>query len=96
MKNTSGSNNSVTGRCAVGVPAAGDVFLVLGEKKYDGSYEHGLQTGQWNYYNEQGKKTLEEIYFDCDEQCEEEHPPDRRGVPYICEKLGKIRETKEF
>ena len=67
-----------------------------GEKKYDGSYEQGLQTGQWNYYNEQGKKTLEEIYFDCDEQCEEEHPPDRRGVPYICEKLGKIRESKEF
>jgi hypothetical protein len=39
---------------------------------------------------------LEETYYVCTEKCQDEHPPDRRGVAYICEKLGKIVDTKKF
>ena len=71
-------------------------YHLNGERKYEGLYEQGFQTGKWAYYNEQGKKTLEEIYYECDEKCEDEHPPNRRGATYICEKLGRIKETKKL
>ncbi|MEC9376705.1 MAG: hypothetical protein VYC00_01230, partial [Candidatus Neomarinimicrobiota bacterium] len=60
-----------------------------GEKKYEGVYELGFQTDKWIYYDEKGQKSLEETYFVCDDACKDNHPPDRRGASYICEKLGK-------
>ncbi|MEC9376772.1 MAG: hypothetical protein VYC00_01570 [Candidatus Neomarinimicrobiota bacterium] len=60
-----------------------------GQKKYEGVYELGFQTEKWIYYDEKGQKNLEETYYVCNEACKDEHPPDRRGVAYICEKLGK-------
>ena len=71
-------------------------YHIGGEKKYEGLYELGFQKGKWLYFNENGKKILEETYYNCDAKCEDEHPPDRRGVPYVCEKLGKLVDTKNF
>jgi hypothetical protein len=67
-----------------------------GEKKYEGLYEQGFQAGKWVYYDEKGRKNLEENYYICTEKCQDEHPPNRRGVAYICEKLGKITDTKKL
>ncbi len=66
-----------------------------GQKKYEGSYYKGFQIGTWNYFSKKGEKKLEESYFICTDECEETHPPDRRGTKYICENLGKIIETKK-
>ena len=66
-----------------------------GKKKYEGKYKSGLQTGKWIYYSEKGLKELEESYFICTDKCQDNHPPDRRGTPYICKKLGKIIKSKE-
>ena len=61
-----------------------------GEKKYEGEYQKGKQAGKWTYYNKDGKKTTEEIYFSCDEKCENEH------FPNPCPREGKVAESKEF
>ena len=71
-------------------------YHIGGEKKYEGLYELGFQIGKWLYFNEKGEKVLEETYYTCDNNCEDKHPPDRRGVPYICSKLGKLIETNNF
>ncbi len=70
-------------------------FHPNGKKKYEGKYELGFQTGKWNYYDLNGKKNLEESYFVCDDECKDLHPPDRRGVPYVCAKLGRLIESKK-
>ena len=44
----------------------------------------------WTYYNNSGKKTSEEIYSVCDEQCADEH------FPIPCMREGKIKTSKEF
>ncbi|GIT32440.1 MAG: hypothetical protein Ct9H300mP2_5190 [Candidatus Neomarinimicrobiota bacterium] len=44
-----------------------------GKKKYEGEYKKGKQIDKWTYYNKGGKKTSEEIYIVCNEQCEDEH-----------------------
>jgi len=67
-----------------------------GEKKYEGNYYNGFQVGTWSYYNKKGQKKLEEVYFICTDECEETHPPDRRGTKYICANLGKIVDEKKF
>ena len=67
-----------------------------GDKKYEGLYEQGFQSDKWVYYDKKGRKNLEETYYVCTEKCQDEHPPDRRGVAYICEKLGKITDTKKL
>ena len=67
-----------------------------GNKKYEGLYELGFQTGDWSYFDEKGRKNLEEDYYVCNEECKDEHPPDRRGVKYICAKLGRLREQKKI
>jgi|TARA_Y100000996_G_scaffold127867_1_gene96982 antitoxin component YwqK of YwqJK toxin-antitoxin module len=72
-----------------------DGFHPNGKKKYEGKYELGFQTGKWNYYDLNGKKNLEENYFVCDDECKDLHPPDRRGVPYVCAKLGRLKESKK-
>ena len=64
-------------------------YHLNGEKKYEGVYELGFQTDKWIYYDEKGQKNLEETYYVCNEACKDEHPPDRRGISYVCEKLGK-------
>ena len=69
-------------------------FHINGKKKYEGSYELGFQSGNWNYYDINGKKNLEETYYVCSDECKDAHPPDRRGVPYVCEKLGRLKESK--
>ena len=63
---------------------------INGKKKYEGDFDKGFQIGEWTYYNDQGKKTLEEIYFICDEKCEEEHSPRE------CHRKGKVKQSKEF
>ena len=67
-----------------------------GNKKYEGRYELGSQTGGWSYFNNKGKKNLEEDYYICTENCKDNHPPDRRGVKYICEKLGRLKEQRKI
>jgi len=71
-------------------------FHVNGKKKYEGNYELGFQSGNWNYYDNNGKKNLEETYYVCNDECKDSHPPDRRGVPYVCEKLGRLKESKNI
>ena len=71
-------------------------FHPNGNKKYEGIYEIGFQTGKWSYFNSAGKKNLEEAYFVCTDDCKDEHPPDRRGTKYICEKLGRLKESKKL
>ena len=71
-------------------------FHINGKKKYEGKYELGFQTGSWAYYNKNGKKNLEELYYVCTDECKDAHPPNRKGSIYICEKLGRIKETKDF
>ena len=71
-------------------------FHVNGKKKYEGNYELGFQSGNWNYYDNNSKKNLEEAYYVCNDECKDSHPPDRRGVPYICEKLGRLKESKNI
>ena len=46
--------------------------------------------------NNNGKKNLEETYYVCNDECKDSHPPDRRGVPYVCEKLGRLKESKNI
>ena len=70
-------------------------FHPNGKKKYEGKYELGFQTGKWDYYDLNGKKSLQENYFVCDDECKDLHPPDRRGVPYVCTKLGRLKESKK-
>ena len=48
------------------------------------------------YYNSRGKKILEEIYFICDDNCEDTHPSHRQNDEYICKNLGKIISSKEW
>ncbi len=69
-------------------------FHPNGKKKYEGNYEIGFQTDKWKYYSKDGKLNLEESYYVCTDECKDAHPPDRRGVPYICEKLGRLKESK--
>ena len=71
-------------------------FHVGGKKKYEGKYELGLQTGNWTYYDKKGKKNLEELYYICTDECKDAHPPNRKGSTYICEKLGRIKESKDI
>ena len=59
-------------------------------------YELGFQTGKWTYYSSKGKKSLEEAYYACTDSCKDEHPQGRRGTKYICEKLGRIKESKKL
>ena len=42
------------------------------------------------------KKNLEEKYYVCNDECKDEHPPDRRGVPYVCIKLGRLKDSKKI
>ncbi len=71
-------------------------FHPNGKKKYEGKYELGFQTGSWSYYNNKGKKNLEETYYVCTEECKDAHPPDRRGVKYVCEELGTLVDSKNL
>tara|TARA_B100001250_G_scaffold19724_1_gene16837 strand:- start:1931 stop:2470 length:540 start_codon:yes stop_codon:yes gene_type:complete len=71
-------------------------FHANGKKKYEGNYELGFQSGNWSYYDKNGKKNLEEKYYVCNDECKDEHPPDRRGVPYICIKLGRLKDSKKI
>ena len=71
-------------------------FSIKYNLKYEGIYEVGFQTGKWSYFNSAGKKNLEEAYFVCTDDCKDEHPPDRRGTKYICEKLGRLKESKKL
>ncbi len=66
------------------------------QKKYEGSYELGFQVGKWVYFTKKGKKRLEEEYFVCTQDCEDSHPPARRGKEYICNNLGKIINSQKF
>ena len=43
---------------------------ILMEKKYEGKYELE-QTGSWTYYNKNGKKNLEELYYVCTDECKD-------------------------
>ena len=67
-----------------------------GNKKYEGLYEEGFQTSTWFYFNKKGMKTLEEEYFVCTDQCKDEHPPNRAGRVYVCEKLGRMKGSKKI
>ena len=49
----------------------------------------------FGHYDENGKKNLDETYYVCDDECKDLHPPDRRGVPYVCNKLGRLKESKK-
>ena len=60
------------------------------KKKYEGIYENGFQAGKWIYYNEAGKKNLEEIYFSCTEECADSH------YKMDCSRMGKVKESKKF
>ena len=67
-----------------------------GNKKYEGLYEEGFQTSTWFYFDKKGVKTLEEEYFICTDQCKDEHPPNRAGRVYVCEKLGRMKSSKKI
>ena len=50
----------------------------------------GKQINTWKYYNKKGKMTTEELYYTCDEKCEESH------FPRPCKLEGKVKRSKDF